>query len=315
MELRRMGDSGLWVSAVGIGCNNFGMRIDESGTKAVVDAAFDAGITFFDTAESYGGAEPGRSEEFLGKALAGRRDDAVVATKFGSRQVAGTYPAGGSRRYVADAVERSLRRLGTDYIDLYYLHRPDPGTPIEETLGALADLVHAGKVRYLGASNFAAWQLADAHHVADRAHQPRFVATQDEWSLLRRRVEREIVPAANQFRIGVVPYFPLASGLLTGKYRRGEDAPEGTRFAAIPPFSSGFSERDWDRTERLVGFADERGHTPLELAMSWLAGQPGVASVIAGATSPEQVAANAASIEWDLTDGDRLVVDELLAAP
>ena len=223
-------------------------------------------------------------------------------------------PAGGSRRYVADAVERSLRRLGTDYIDLYYLHRPDPGTPIEETLGALADLVHAGKVRYLGASNFAAWQLADAHHVADRATSP------GSWP---RRTSGACCAAASSARSCPPPTSSASGwcrtspgvGLLTGKYRRGEDAPEGTRFAAIPPFSSGFSERDWDRTERLVGFADERGHTPLELAMSWLAGQPGVASVIAGATSPEQVAANAASIEWELTDGDRLAVDELLATP
>jgi aryl-alcohol dehydrogenase-like predicted oxidoreductase len=266
----------------------------------------------FDSADRYSG---GLAEEILGQAVKGRRDKVLISTKGAFRTGTGPNDVGHSRHYLLRAVEASLRRLGTDYIDLYYLHRPDPGTPIEETLGALADLVHAGKVRYLGASNFAAWQLADAHHVADRAHQPRFVATQDEWSLLRRRVEREIVPAANQFRIGVVPYFPLASGLLTGKYRRGEDAPEGTRFAAIPPFSSGFSERDWDRTEHLVGFADERGHTPLELAMSWLAGQPGVASVIAGATSPEQVAANAASIEWELTDGDRLAVDELLATP
>lgn len=312
MELRRMGDSGLWVSAVGLGCNNFGMRLDAAESAAVVHAALDAGITHFDTAESYGRTDHlGASEAYLGRALAGHRDEVVVATKFGSPSYPAAYPSGGSRRYLVEAVERSLRNLGTEWIDLYYLHYWDAATPIDETIAALDDVVRAGKVRYLGVSNLAAWQLVDSYHQARRARRGHFIAAQTEWSLLRRSAEREFVPAADRVGAGVVPYFPLASGLLTGKYRRGEDAPEGTRFAALPRFTEGVREVDWERAERLANWAESAGRTPGELALAWLAGQPSVASVIAGATAPWQVTTNAGAADWVLTDDERAEVDEL----
>jgi aryl-alcohol dehydrogenase-like predicted oxidoreductase len=312
MELRRVGRSGLWVSPVSLGCNNFGMKIDAAESKAVVDAAIDAGVTLFDTAESYGGG--GRSEEHLGAALQGRRDEVLIATKFGSPSTQSAYPSGGSRRYVVAACEASLRRLGTEWIDLYYLHYVDAHTPIEETLAALDDLVRAGKVRYIASSNLAAWQIAEAEHVARASGGTRFVATQAEWSLVRRRIEREIVPACEHYGVGVVPYFPLASGLLTGKYVRGEAPPAGTRFAALPRLGQGYTEGDWDKVARLDAFARERGRTVLELAMSWLAAQPAVPTVLVGATSPAQVRANVEAIGWALTPEDLAAVDALLAS-
>ncbi|WP_436772419.1 aldo/keto reductase [Yinghuangia sp. YIM S09857] len=291
MRYTTVGTSGLKVSEVGLGCNNFGMRIDEPAAQKVVDAALDAGVTFFDTADMYGG---GRSEEMLGRALGSRRDDVVVATKFGAPGK-GPYGGGASRRHVMRACEASLRRLGTDHIDLYYLHFPDPDTPLDETLSALDDLVRQGKVRYIANSNLAGWQLVDADHIARNANGARFVATQLEWSLVNRDVERDTVPAARHLGLGVIPYFPLASGLLSGKYRRGEDFPEGSRLAAGPWFASVATDENFAIVERVTEYAEERGHTLLQLALSWLAAQPEVPSVLVGATTPEQVVANAAA--------------------
>ncbi len=304
MEIRKVGRSGLGVSVLGLGCNNFGMRIDAQQTRAVVHAAVDAGITLFDTAEMYGG---GKSEEFLGAALAevGRRDDVVIASKFGRADV------GGSRSEIIRACERSLRRLGTDYIDLYYQHYVDRTTPVEETLAALTQLVEQGKVRYLGSSNVASWHVAEADHTAHERGAERFVACQMEWSLLNRGIESEVVPACRRYGLGVVSYFPLASGLLTGKYRRGEAPPEGTRFAAMPFFAGVATDENWEKVERLTAFAKERGKSLTELALGWVASQPESASVLVGATKPEQVSANAAAIEWRLDAQDLAAVADL----
>jgi aryl-alcohol dehydrogenase-like predicted oxidoreductase len=309
--LRQVGTSGLTVSAVGLGCNNFGMKLDADDSAAVVHASMDAGIILFDTADIYGG---GRSEEYLGAALGGRRDEVVLATKFAGPTGQGPYTRGASRRYVVSACEASLRRLGTDYIDLYYQHYPDPNTPIEETLMALDDLVHAGKVRYLASSNFSAWQLAEAHHVAKELRAQHFVGTQIEWSLLAREAEREVVPACRHYGLGVLPYFPLAAGLLTGKYQRGAAYPEGSRLDALPYFARFASDSNFDKVEALQGFVAERGRSLLELAVSWLAGQPGVASVLIGATRPEQVKDNATAAGWVLGPDELDAVDGLLAS-
>jgi aryl-alcohol dehydrogenase-like predicted oxidoreductase len=301
MTYRTLGDSGLMVSTVGLGCNNFGMRIDAEATAAVVDAAIDAGITLFDTSDSYG-----QSEEFLAPTLKGRRDRVVLATKFGSNLKGALGPdwdARASRRYVRLAVERSLRRLDTDWIDLYQLHKPDGITPIEETLSVLTDLVREGKVRYIGSSNLAAWQVVDADWTATSAGLERFVSAQNEYSLLRTEAETELVPACEQLGIGILPYFPLASGLLTGKYRRGDAPPEGGRIAAWG-MSAMLSDENFDVVEALEAFAAERGITLLDVAMGGLAARPAVASVIAGATTPEQVRANAAAGLWEPTDDD-----------
>ncbi|HSA52099.1 MAG TPA: aldo/keto reductase [Yinghuangia sp.] len=287
MRYNNVGTSGLKVSEAGLGCNNFGTRIDEPAAHRVVEAALDAGVTLFDTAEIYG---DGRSEEMLGRALGRRRDEAVIATKFGS-PAPGT--GTGSRRHLIRACEASLRRLGTDYIDLYYLHFPDPETPVEETLAALDDLVRQGKVRYIASSNLAGWQLVDADHVARAAGGSRFVATQLEWSLLERGVERETIPAARHLGLGVIPYFPLKSGLLSGKYRRGEAFPEGSRLAGGSYFARVATDENFAVVERLTEYAEAGGRTILQLALSWLAAQPEVPSVLVGATSPDQVAANA----------------------
>jgi aryl-alcohol dehydrogenase-like predicted oxidoreductase len=292
MNHRPLGDSGLEVSVLGLGCNNFGRRVDLAGTRRVVDAALDEGVDFLDTADIYGGR--GASEELLGEALEGRRDRVVLATKFGMDMGDGA-EARGSAAYVREAAEASLRRLRTDRIDLYWYHWPDGVTPIAETLEALDELVRAGKVRAIAASNFSAAQLEEADAVAREHGRARFVAVQNEYSLLRREIEREVVPAAQRLGLGVVPYFPLASGLLTGKYRRGEDAPAGTRLGEREEVAS---ERDWRAVEALEGFAGERGLSLLEVAIGGLAAQPGVASVIAGATRPEQVAANAQAVRW-----------------
>jgi aryl-alcohol dehydrogenase-like predicted oxidoreductase len=305
MEFRSVGGSGLQVSLAGLGCNNFGGRIDEDATRAVVSTALEAGITLFDTADIYGGT---RSEELLGRALGSHRDEVVVATKFAMPMGEGPYSAGGSRRYVMRAVEASLRRLGTDHIDLYQMHAPDPTTPIEETLGALTDLVHQGKVRYLGSSNFTGWQIADADWTARSRGFDRFLSAQNEWSLLRRAVEREVVPACHRFGASVLPYFPLAGGALTGKYRRGEPAPAGTRHAGEHG-SRWLTDANFARIEALTELASERGHTVGELAQAWLASQPVVCSVIAGATRPEQVRENVAAVEWRLSLDDLRAVD------
>jgi aryl-alcohol dehydrogenase-like predicted oxidoreductase len=285
------------VSVVGLGCNNFGWRLDAERTRAVVEAALAAGITLFDTAEMYG---DGASELFLGRALAGRRDEAVIATKFGWGQ--NTTPPGGSADNIRRAIDGSLERLGTDYIDLYQYHRPDGVTPVEETLGALDELVRAGKVRHIGSSNFSAAQVRDADAVARARGFERFVSAQNEYSLLEREPEDELVPALEELGLGLIPYFPLARGMLTGKVRRGVPPPPGTRLADQGLGLAGgtdVSDADWDRLESLEAFAAARGLSLLEVAIGGLAAMPAVASVIAGATSPDQVRANAAAGEWE----------------
>jgi len=311
MRYRPLGDSGLMVSVTGLGCNNFGRRLDLDATRAVVDAALEAGITLLDTADTYGNG--GGSEELLGEVLAGRRDEVVLATKFGHQEFdmgyGPTAGAKGGRAYIRRAVERSLRRLRTDYLDLYQIHTPDPVTPVAETLAALGELVAEGKVRYLGNSNFTSWQIADAAHVARAALAVPFVSAQNHWSLLERGTEAEVVPAARHFGLGVLPYFPLANGLLTGKVRRGQAPPAGSRLAGRLGY---VTDDKLDRVEALIAWAAERGHTVLEVAIGALAAQDGCSCVIAGATTPEQVKANAAAAEWiptaeDLADLDRVV--------
>jgi aryl-alcohol dehydrogenase-like predicted oxidoreductase len=308
MTYRQLGDSGLTVSTVGIGCNNFGRRVDQDGTNAVVRQALDSGITLFDTADIYG---QGSSEEMLGLALGSERENVVVATKFGMDMQGANGPdwgVRGSRRYVRRAVEASLRRLGTDWIDLYQLHRPDPQTPIDETLAALDELVREGKVRYLGSSNFTGWQVVDADWTARAAGTSRFVSAQNEYSLLERDVEDELVPACEHVGVGLLPFFPLASGLLTGKYRRGEPAPEGTRLAGMADRLEG---ADWDTLEALEAYAAQRGLRPIDVAIGGLAAQPAVASVIAGATRPEQVVDNVRAGLWEPSAEDLAELDEI----
>ena len=307
MKVRRLGNSGLKVSVVGLGCNNFGMRIDQAQTQGVVDAAIDAGITLFDTADVYGGTQ---SEVMLGKALGARRHDIILATKFGMPVGQDPKKRGGSRKWIMTSVEDSLRRLGTDYIDLYQHHQPDADTPIDETLRALDDLVSQGKVRYLGNSNYTGWQIADADWSA--AGQTRFVSAQNLYSLLERDVEREVLPACEHFGLGFLPFFPLASGLLSGKYKRGVAAPEGTRLAAWGARGqAAMSDANFDKVEALEAWAAERGHTILELAFAWLLGHEVVSSVIAGATSAEQVRNNAATAGWRLTPEEVTEVSKL----
>ena len=306
MRYRRLGDSGLVVSVVGLGCNNFGRKLDLDGTRAVVHAALDVGINFFDTADIYG-TPHGTSEEYLGAALRGRRDDVVIATKFGMDMEGMNGPdfgARGARRYIMRAVEASLRRLGTDYIDLYQMHEPDPGTPIEETLSALDDLVRSGKVRYIGNSNFSGWQIADADWTARSGGLTRFISAQNHYNLLHREVENEVVPACQRFGLGLLPYFPLANGLLTGKYRRGEAPPPGSRLAGGGRYAERLANARWDVIEAIEKYAQGRGLTMLQVAIGGLAAQPTVASVIAGATTPEQVRANAAAGSWQPSADD-----------
>jgi aryl-alcohol dehydrogenase-like predicted oxidoreductase len=311
MRYRPLGDSGLLVSVVGLGCNNFGGRLDLAGTRAVVDAAIDHGITLLDTADIYGGRES--SEELLGQVLQGRRDQVVLATKFGHSKYDMGYPvaagAKGGRAYIRRAVEASLSKLRTDYIDLYQLHTPDPVTPIEETLAALDELVKEGKVRYLGHSNLAGWQLAEAAHVAAESGFTPFVSAQNHWSLLDREVERELVPAAEHYGVGVLPYFPLAQGLLTGKVRRGDAPPAGSRLAEREHL---LTDERLDHVEALAKWGEAHGRTLLEIAIGALAAQPGCASVIAGATKPEQVAANVAAAEWEPTAEELAEIDEIV---
>lgn len=310
-EYRRLGKSGLTVSVVGLGCNNLGrantVTESQEGTDAVVHAALDAGVTLFDVADNYG-KEPGLSETMLGKALAGRRGDAVVATKFGMSMRGANGPdfgARGSRRYIVRAAEASLRRLGTDWIDLYQFHTPDPLTPIEETLAALDDLVTSGKVRYIGHSNRAGWQIAEAEFVARGAGRTRFISTQNHYNLLDRRAELEVTPAAEAYGLGVLPYFPLANGLLTGKYSP-DTAPEGSRLSHTRTHM--VHDADWDQLQRFSAFAAERQLSEIQVAFSWLAAQPAVSSVIAGATRPEQIRQNAGAVAWVPTPAE---LDEL----
>jgi aryl-alcohol dehydrogenase-like predicted oxidoreductase len=308
VEYRNVGTSDLVVSAVGLGCNNFGGRIDFDRTRAVVEAALEAGITFFDTADVYGNR--GGSERFLGEILEGRREQVVLATKFGWDMSADGDALRGSREYVLQAIDASLERLRTDHVDLYYYHRPDGVTPFEETLGAMHEVVRQGKARYLGCSNLTADQLRDVSAITDSLGITAIVALQNEHSLLERSAEEEVLPLCLELGIGFVPYFPLASGLLTGKYRRSRPAPAGSRLEGR---SDRLTDERFDRVEELERFAAERGHTLLELAFGALASQPGIASVIAGATMPEQVRANAAAGSCRLTQDELAELRELVA--
>jgi aryl-alcohol dehydrogenase-like predicted oxidoreductase len=314
MDFRRLGNSGLVVSVVGLGTNNFGMKLDMDATREVVHAALDEGITLFDTADSYG-----TSEERLGEILQGNRDDVVIATKFGSdvrpRGLSNgeDWGARGSRRYIRRAVEASLRRLRTDWIDLYQMHRPDDATPIDETLSALSDLVREGKVRYIGSSNFTGWQVAEAEWMSRTRRLDRFVSAQNEYSWLARGIETDLVPALEHYGIGLLPFYPLANGLLTGKYRRGEPAPAGSRLSR-PGRESALADEAFDVVEGLDSFAKARGVTLLDVAVGGLAAQPSVASVIAGATSREQVVKNVAAGSWQPTLEDLAELDELTSS-
>ena len=310
MEMRNLGRSGLRVSAIGLGCNNFGGRLDLEASRKVIDAALDAGITLLDTADAYG--ERGGSETVMGQVLGDRRKEIVLATKFALPMDDRERLKGASRRYIITAVENSLRRLRTDWIDLYQQHRPDPLTPIEETLRALDDLVRAGKIRYYGCSNLPAWQVVEAQWTARDAGIPGFVSCQDEYSLVVRDAERDLAPAMRAYGLGLLPYFPLASGLLTGKYQRNAQMPEGARLTKTQRLADRYlTDANWARAEKLGDFAEARGHTLLELAFSWLLAQPPVSSVIAGATKPEQIAANVEAGGWVLTADDLAEIDRI----
>jgi aryl-alcohol dehydrogenase-like predicted oxidoreductase len=313
MRYRALGNSGLVVSVVGLGCNNFGSRLDATGTAEVVDAAIEAGVTLLDTSDTYGGI--GVSEEILGKVLAGRRDQVVLATKFGNQNNDMGYgPAAGGkggRAYIRRAVQASLRRLRTDYIDLYQIHTPDPVTPIEETLEALSELVRAGHVRYIGHSNFSGLQIAKAAAAARELHAIPFISAQNHWSLLERKAEINVVPAAIEYGLGVLPFFPLANGLLTGKVRRGQAPPEGSRLAARAGY---VTEEKLDKVEELAEWGQQNGRTLLEVAIGGLAAMPGCTSVIAGATSADQVRANVAAGEWVPDAGELAQIDKLVPA-
>ncbi len=319
LPYRRLGTSGLAVSPVGLGCNNLGRAgsatEDQQAATAVVHAAVDAGITFFDTADVYG-APPGRSEELLGAALGPRRGDVAIASKFGMNARGANGPdfgARASRRYIRQAVHASLRRLGTDWIDLYQLHEPDLATPLEETLAALHDLVTAGHIRYIGHSNFSGWQLADAAWTAQSTSRIPFISAQNQYSLLDRRAERELLPAAQAFGVGVLPFYPLANGLLTGKYTRSH-APAGSRLELFKPHL--MQSAPWEKLEALQSFADERGITMLAVSFGWLLARPQVASVIAGATTPQQVVANAqAAAAWEPDEDDLAAIDAIFPPP
>lgn len=313
MEIRNLGASGLRVSAIGLGCNNFGGRIDDAATKAVIHKAFDLGITLFDTADVYG--ERGGSETAMAKILGSMRKDIVLATKFCMPMDDSGAKQGASRRYIMSAVEASLTRLQTDWIDLYQVHRFDPLTPIEETMRALEDLVRSGKVRYVGCSNWASWQMTEAAWIAKGQGLSGFVSCQDEYSLVMRAAEKELMPAARHLGMGLLPYFPLASGLLTGKYRRNAPMPEGARLTKTERLAERYlTDRNWQISEKLIDYAESQGHTALELAFSWLLAQAPVSSVIAGATKPEQLEQNVLAGGWKLTAADLAAIDAITAA-
>jgi aryl-alcohol dehydrogenase-like predicted oxidoreductase len=313
VEQRNLGRSGLLVSVVGLGCNNFGGRTDFEATKNVVHKALDLGITFFDEADTYGDPR-GSSEACLGQILGDRRKDIVLATKFARPMNAAGRMQGASRRYIMAEVEASLRRLKTDWIDLYQQHQPDPLTPIEETLRALDDLVRQGKVRYIGCSTLPAWQVVEAQWTSKHLGLHHFISCQEEYSLLARGLDGEMMPLLEAYGIGLIPFRPLADGLLTGKYERGMPPPAGTRLATMARAAErNFTDENWVIVERLAGFAAERGHTLLELAFSWLACRPAVASVIAGATRPEQVEENVRAVAWALTPQEMQEIDALTA--
>ena len=312
MEQRNLGRSGLIVSALGLGCNNFGGRMDEAATRAVVHKALDLGITFFDTSDTYG--EAGGSEEYLGRALAGRRHDIVLATKFGRPMDKSGRLQGASRRYIMSAVEASLRRLGTDYIDLYWQHIEDKRTPAEETMRAMDDLVRQGKVRYIACSTLLAWQVVESNWTAKSQSLAQFVACQERYSLLEREYEASMARMVEAYGLGLVPFSPLANGLLTGKYRRNQPLPAGARLTVTQRTAERYlTERNWQVVERLGDFCNARGCSLLQLALGWLLERPAVASVIAGATTPEQVAANVDAAEWRPSREDMDELDRLTA--
>ena len=313
MEYRNLGNSGLKVSLVGLGCNNFGGRTDLEGSRKVIHKALDLGINLLDTADVY--ANRGGSETVLGQVLGDRRKDIVLATKYGQPMDEAGRLRGGSRRYIMSAVEASLKRLKTDWIDLYQMHRYDPATPIDETLRALDDLIHQGKVRYIGCSNFTAWQVVDARWTAKHLGLNRFIACQDELSLLVREAERELIPAMKAHGLGLLPYFPLASGMLTGKYKRGAPQPAGARLSYMPDLAERyFTDANWARVDKLEAFCAARGKTMVELAFSWLGAQAAVSSVIAGATKPEQIEQNIAAASWALSTDDLAEIDRITKA-
>jgi len=310
MQIRNLGGSGLRVSAVGLGCNNFGQRVDLEGSRKVIHKALDLGITLFDTADIY--SNMGGSETVLGAVLGDRRKDIVLATKYSKPMADDGTKQGASRRYIVNAVEASLTRLKTDYIDLYQQHDYDPLTPIEETLRALDDLVREGKVRYIGNSNFPAWRIAEAEYVARAMNVNRFVSCQDEYSLVVRDIEKDLLPTAQEYKLGLLPFFPLASGLLTGKYKKGKAAPSDTRFGKVARLRDRYvTPKNEEIVEKLQAFAQARGHTMLELAFSWLAARPQVASVIAGATRVEQVEQNVKAIAWNMTAAETTEIDKI----
>lgn len=309
MRYRRVGSSGLKVSVVGLGTNNFGRRMDEEASIRVLHAALDCGINFIDTADVYGS---GASEEYIGKGLRRRRGDAIIATKFGMSMGEGPYRTGGSRLYIRREVEASLRRLQTDYIDLYQMHRFDPDTPLEESLSTLNDLVHEGKVRYIGNSNYSGWQIADADWVARTRGWTPFISAQNRYSLLDRSAERDVIPACERFGLGMIPWGPLASGLLTGKYRRDEAPPAGSKLSNPAMGDRFLTPENFDRVEALERFANERGISLLQVAFGGLAAQPQVASVIAGATSPEQVEANVEAGLWEPCPEDLAEINQIV---
>lgn len=309
MDYKTLGHSGLKVSVAGLGCNNFGAKCDQAETSAIVHKALDLGLTFFDTANMY---SAGQSEKLLGVALDGHRKDIVIATKFRMSMGDGPYDQGASRRHIMIAVEDSLKRLGTDYIDLYQIHFPDDETPIEETLDALNDLAHAGKVRYIGCSNFAGWQLVEANRIAKERGWTEFISAQNHYSLLERTIEQELVPAAKAYGVGILPYFPLACGMLTGKYKRSQPMPNDSRLALREGLSEMFAtQENFDITEKLETFAKDKGKTLLDVAIGWLANQDYIPSVIAGATSPQQIASNIEAANWKMSQEEISEVSHL----
>jgi len=313
MELRPLGSSGLSVSLIGLGCNNFGGRIDLEATRKVIDATLAAGVNHLDTADIYGGG--GKSEEFIGACLGARRKDVVLATKFRKPMADNPSDRRGTRAYLTSAVEASLKRLRTDWIDLLYMHEPDPGTPVEETLRTGEELLKSGKVRALAASNFSPGEIGDAVEAAKKIGVKGFVATQDEYSLLARGIEDALLPVMETHRLSLIPYFPLAGGALSGKYRKGKPMPEGARLTNAPSGAERFlgGGKD-DKVERLVAFAESRGRTILELALSWLASRPQVASIITGATKPEQIETNVKAVGWKLSAEDMAEIDRITLA-
>ena len=312
MKYRNLGESGLEVSEVGLGCNNFGRRWGYDRAKTIIGGALDHGVNFLDTADVYGESE---SESIIGKALRGKRDEVVIGTKFASPMGEGPNSSGGSRKYVTDALEASLRRLQTDYVDLYQMHFPDRSTPIDETLRALDDMVTAGKVRYIGCSNFPAWEIVDAVWTSRTERLSRFVSCQPPYNILERGIEAEILPACRRYGLGILPYYPLASGFLTGKYDPGATPQEGTRLHYFPNIAERqLTEEKFAVLGRLQNFAGQRGHSTLELAIAWLLANPQVSSVISGASTSEQVGQNVAAAEWRLTPADIEELDTIAPA-